>query len=161
MRRRVRPPDSAYRTHPPAATVGTNRRGLLLAAGGAALSGCLRSEADGGGSRSPGPTNHLGDFVLWNDDEPHTISLTVERDGETLAESRRTLEPDTSTRVPNPVEHRGTHRVVALETSTREGVEWEIASGHSYEYRQIHVDDDAGIEIRAMRRTVDPTPPCG
>lgn len=131
--------------------------------GGLAVSGSLHGETDGGGARSPGPANHLGDFVLWNDDdEPHTISLTVERDGETLAEWSRTLEPDASTRVPNPIEHQGTYRVVVgLETGTRESVEWRIASCHSHEYRQVYVGDGATIEIRTMRRTVDPTPSCG
>lgn len=139
------------------------RRQFLSVAGGIVLAGCLGSETTGNTSPSPGPATHLGDFVLWNDDdEPHALTLTVRQEKEILVESTHTLEPDSSTRIPNSLERQGTYQLVAeLETGTRKRTEWEITSCRNHEYRQIYVSSEAALEIRAMRRTVDPAPTCG
>ena len=140
------------------------RRQFLGATSGIVLAGCLSGETDTAAAPSPGTATHLGDFVLWNDDdEPHALTLTVrQEEEEILVESTQTLEPDSSTQVPNPIERQGTYQLVAeLETGDRTRAEWEITSCRDHEYRQIYVSSEAALEIRAMQRTVDPAPTCG
>jgi hypothetical protein len=135
---------------------------------GAVLSGCVGGSANDAPSSTTdaapnSPANHLGDFVLWNaDEEPHTITLIIRRDGEEMMNTTQTVQSGTSTRVANPIEQQGTYSIVAtLEDGTEESVEWQIEACNSIEYRQIHVDGSGQIQIREMKETVDPTPECG
>jgi hypothetical protein len=111
---------------------------------------------------SGGPAPHLGDFVLWNDDEtPHRLSLTVERDGTHLRTITRQLDPGASIRVPNPIDRQGRYRITAaLETPRRRRIEWRIDSCTNAEYLQCFVDGDGTLGLRVLRRTVDPAPEC-
>jgi hypothetical protein len=112
---------------------------------------------------SGGPAPHLGDFVLWNDDDtPHRLSLTVERDGAHLRTITRRLDPGASIRVPNPIDRQGRYRITAaLETPRRRRIEWRIDSCTDAEYLQCFVDGDGTLGLRVLRRTVDPAPECG
>jgi len=157
------------------------RRGLLRAGGFALVSviaGCSGDEPAASPDRpSPSPTRrptetpsstsgdrapHLGDFVLWNDDDtPHTLSLTVRRAGTHVLTITRQLDPGASTRVPNPIDRQGRYRITAsLETNRRRRLRWQVESCTSVEYVQCFVDGDGTLGLRTLRQTVDPVPTC-
>lgn len=108
-----------------------------------------------------GPAPHLGDFVLWNDDTPHRLSPTVERDGAHLRTITRRLGPGKSMRVPNPIDRQGGYRITAaLETPRRCRIEWRVDFCTDAESLQCFVDGDGALGLRVLRRTVDPAPVC-
>ena len=134
---------------------------------GAVLSGCVGSSATSTSSPSAdetpnNPAKYLGDFVLWNDDnEPHTITLGIQGDGEKIMNTNEMLESGAYTRVTNPIEQQGTYSIIAtLEDGTEESVEWQIDACNSIEYRQIYIGKDGQIQIRKMKQTIDPMPKC-
>ena len=109
------------------------------------------------------PAPHLGQFVLWNDDDdPHRVSLTVGREGRVLVDETRELSPGAAADVENPIETQGTYRVTAsLADGTRVEREWDVSRCIDIEYLQVYVGDTAAVEIRTKRRTIDPPPtPC-
>jgi hypothetical protein len=113
-------------------------------------------------SSGPGPVPHLGDVVLWNDDDtPHTLSLTVRRDGTHVRTLVRELAPGASTRVPNPIDRQGQYLLTAsLETNRPRRIEWPIESCANAEYLQCFVDRDGTLGLRVLRQTIDPPPTC-
>jgi len=105
---------------------------------------------------------HLGDFVLWNDDDtPHVLSLTVHRSDVHVLTIERRLEPGASTRVSNPVDRQGRYLIEAsLDTNRRRRLRWRIEACSSVEYVQCYVDSEGRLGLRTLRRTVDPPPTC-
>lgn len=144
-----------------------NRRHLLGVWCGILFSGCLGGSAPGTASPTvqgpvTGSAAHLGAFVLWNDDdEPHTLTLTVRTDEAVVGRTRHTVQPETTTEVPNPVGRQGSYRIaVSLENGAEARTNWRISSCHSTKYLQIYVSE-GDIDIRRKQQTVVPTPTCG
>jgi len=113
-------------------------------------------------STGPGRAPHLGDVVLWNDDDtPHTLSLTVRRDDTHVRTIVRELAPGASTRVPNPIDRQGRYLLTAsLETNRRRRIEWPIESCANAEYLQCFVEADGTLGLRVLQQTIDPPPTC-
>jgi hypothetical protein len=87
-----------------------DRRHFLSAAGGVLVSGCFAGGTPDTASptvRGPstGSADHLGDFILWNDDdEQHTLSVTVEGGGDVFRDTNRTLSPGSSGGISNRID---------------------------------------------------------
>ena len=144
-----------------------DRRHFLSAAGGVLVSGCFAGgTADTASPTVRGPStgsaDHLGDLILWNDDdEQHTLSVTVEGGGDVFRDTNRTLSPGSSGGVSNRIDRQGEYRIVAsLEDGTQNSTVWQITSCHSFEYLQIYISAEREIEFRTKHRTVVPTPTC-
>jgi hypothetical protein len=119
-----------------------------------------------GPETSPAPTSgsapHLGRFVLWNDDdERHRVTLVVSA-ADVVVDETRDLPPDTTADVDNPIETQGVYSVVArVDGERRAERTWRVERCASVEYLQLYVGDAGAVEIRTMRRTIDPPPTCG
>lgn len=144
-----------------------DRRHFLSAAGGVLLAGCFAEETPYTASPSVrGPTTgsaeHLGDFVLWNDDDTqHTLSVTIKGGDTVYVDTNRTLSPGASGGVSNQIDRQGEYRITAsLQDGTQNSTVWVIASCNSIEYLQIYISDQQEIEFRTKQQTVVPTPTC-
>lgn len=143
------------------------------------LSGCSERPSTGGTARTdtsagtelptepsastPPLARHPRRFVLWNDDddERHRVGITVSQGDEVVVDERRDLDPGVAADVENPIETQGVYSVVAaLGGERRVERAWRVSNCDSIEYLQVYVDDDAAVEVRTKRQTVDHPPTC-
>ena len=123
--------------------------------------GSQSTTTDGTSPTTVDDASHLGDFVVWNDDDTrHGVTLRVRRGSESIADVTRTFDPDESVEVANPISTQGTYEVVAeTEDGRSASREWVIDSCHSVEFVRVRVTNE-GLDIEFGRETIVPTPTC-
>jgi len=153
-----------------------NRRQFFILTGSMAVAGCTEGrtsdsssptssdEALSSDNEATGPANHLGDFVLWNDDDKtHNLQITIKKDSKILFDVARKLGPNESSEISNPISRQGVYEIRAsIDSQPQIQDKWKIASCHNFEYIQFYISNQEAVEveIRTKRETIVPTPTC-
>ena len=153
-----------------------NRRQFFTLTGSIVVAGCNERRISNSSSptssdkalssdnEATGSANHLGDFVLWNDDDKtHNLQITIKKDSKILFDVARKLGPNESSEISNPISRQGVYEIRAsIDSQPQIQDEWKIASCHNFEYIQFYISNQEAVEveIRTKKETIVPTPTC-
>lgn len=118
--------------------------------------------APSGPQTTVGDARYVGKFGLWNDDdEPHSVVVSVATGESTLLEDTYEIEGDSAMSIANPITEQGSYRIrVETESGAANTFTWEILSCNNYEYIQIYIDETSEVELRKLKQTSLGTPTC-
>ena len=153
-----------------------NRRQFFTLTGSIVVAGCTEGRISDSSSptssdkalpsdnKATGSANHLGDFVLWNDDDKtHNLQITIKKDSKILFDVARKLGPNESSEISNPISKQGVYEIRAsVDSQSQIQDKWKIASCYNFEYIQFYISNQKAveIEIRVKKETIVPTPTC-